>query len=111
MKRRAYCSAGSLGASGAVLLGCLILYVWGAFPVRRHPYAYPFSLVCGSTAAILCAASFGLWFYYIIKLPHGARVRAILCSVLLTAAAFFAGSVVFAYGYELISVIVHRLDP
>lgn len=111
MKHRGYRCAVLLGASSAVLLGCLILYIWGAFPVRRHPYAYPFSVICGGIAAVLCIAALLLLIYYIIKLPRGARVRTIFGSILLTAASGLAGFFLFEFGYEAIAAIVHRLDP
>lgn len=111
MKRRVYASAGLLGAAGAVLLGSLILYVWGAFPVRRHPYAHPFSIVCGSIAAVLCIVLLIRWLYYIIKLPRGARVRTIFCCIPMTAVCFIAGLFLFSQSYDMIADIVHRLDP
>lgn len=110
MKRRVYLAAALLGIFAAVLFGCAVIYVWGAYPVRRHPYAYPFSIVCGCIAAVLCIAMFVLWLYYIIGCPES-KVRAILCSIPITAACFFAGFFLFSQSYNVIADVVHRLDP
>lgn len=110
MKRRVYFAAALLGASAAALLGCAILYVWGAFPVRRHPYAYPFSIVCGGIAAVFVLAAVPLLIYYITKLPRGARLRTIFCCVPVTALCFVAGFFLFECGYDTAAEIVHQVD-
>lgn len=110
MKRRVYCAAALLGTAAAVLFGCVILYVWGAFPVRRHPYAYPFSLICGAAAGVLCIAAAALLIYYITKLPCGARLRTIFCCIPVTAFCFVAGFFLFECGYDAAAELVHMLD-
>ncbi|MCQ2407390.1 MAG: hypothetical protein MJ065_02535 [Oscillospiraceae bacterium] len=110
MKARAYLAAGVLGLSGAAGLNCIFIYVF-SFPVRRHPYAYPFSLIGGLLAALAAVAACALLLYYITKLPQGARGKAIFESIGIILLTFSAGFFLFAYAYELAAGIVHRLDP
>ena len=110
MKARAYLAAGALGLSGAAGLNCIFIYAF-SFPVRRHPYAYPFSLTAGCLAAPAAIAALALLIYYITKLPRSARGKVIIISIGIILLTFSAGFFLFAYAYEFAAGIVHRLDP
>ena len=99
-----------LGAFGSLGFLSLLMYPL-AFPVRRHPYAYPFWVTAGTISALICMAAFSLLVYYITKTAYSARGRQILSAICLTVLAFAGCFFIWAYGLDFAAQILHRLDP
>ena len=55
MKQKALFAAGGLGFTAALLLHCIVTYMF-AYPVYRYPYAHPLSVITGFAAGIVCVA-------------------------------------------------------
>lgn len=110
MKARAYISAALLGASGGAGLACILIYSL-SYPAWRHPYSLPFSLAAGCLAAVAAITAFSLLFYYITKLPHGARGKTVFGCICTVLASLIAGFFLFSFAYDTAAEFVHRLDP